>query len=281
MAPGGGGAERAATRVLGVDAAWTTGQPSGLALVDVVAGRPRLQRVARSYAEAASTLDGASIDWMVAPAAGGERWADAFDAWGDVTVAALDMPLATGAITGRRACDDALSSAYGGRKASVHSPTRARPGELASSLRDALTRRGLTLATAAAGAGRRAALIEVYPHAAIIELMGLPRRLPYKVSRRSSYWPDAAAPQRLEWVALFLDALRSALGEVVIGVAEHLPSARALLAAGPRAKIAVLKGLEDALDAVVCAWAGCEYLAGRAVPFGDDNATIWSPPPRH
>jgi predicted RNase H-like nuclease len=41
--------------------------------------------------------------------------------------------------------------------------------------------------------------------------------------------------------------------------------------------LAEFKRYEDALDALVCAWVGMEYLAGRAVPYGDDQAAIWIP----
>lgn len=34
---------------------------------------------------------------------------------------------------------------------------------------------------------------------------------------------------------------------------------------------------EDALDSLVCAWAGTEYLCGRCQPYGDDTAAIWIP----
>ena len=37
------------------------------------------------------------------------------------------------------------------------------------------------------------------------------------------------------------------------------------------------KGVEDTLDALICAWAGVEFLRGRAEPFGDADAAIWIP----
>jgi predicted RNase H-like nuclease len=40
-----------------------------------------------------------------------------------------------------------------------------------------------------------------------------------------------------------------------------------------------LKGYEDAIDAVVCAWIGCEFLAGRCVAYGDMESAIWLPDP--
>jgi predicted RNase H-like nuclease len=41
--------------------------------------------------------------------------------------------------------------------------------------------------------------------------------------------------------------------------------------------LARLKGVEDALDAIVCAWIGAEVMRGRAQPYGDETAAIWVP----
>jgi predicted RNase H-like nuclease len=43
----------------------------------------------------------------------------------------------------------------------------------------------------------------------------------------------------------------------------------------PRAR--ELEALEDQLDALVCAWAGIECLAGRLEPLGDAQPAIWCP----
>ena len=66
-------------------------------------------------------------------------------------------------------------------------------------------------------------------------------------------------------------AIRGALGDVVDGVMLELPET------GVVKSLAALKRYEDSLDALVCAWVGVEYLAGRAVPLGDDDAAIWCP----
>lgn len=39
--------------------------------------------------------------------------------------------------------------------------------------------------------------------------------------------------------------------------------------------LAELKRHEDAMDALLCAWAGARYLAGRARAHGDDTAAVW------
>jgi hypothetical protein len=49
-----------------------------------------------------------------------------------LTVVTVDMPLSTEPITGRRTADAAISRAYGGRDAAVHSPSAERPGPLAT-----------------------------------------------------------------------------------------------------------------------------------------------------
>ena len=118
---------------------------------------------------------------------------------------------------------------------------------------------------------------EVYPHAAILELAGLSFRLPYKVERRASSFKHGDAARRWQWCAVFLDVLRDQLALRIDGVDAALPSAQELLAATTRRRQAVLKGLEDVLDALVCAWVGCELLAGRTRAYGDADAAILVP----
>jgi hypothetical protein len=38
-----------------------------------------------------------------------------------------------------------------------------------------------------------------------------------------------------------------------------------------------LKRYEDALDALISAWVGVEFINGRAIPYGDDAAAVWVP----
>jgi predicted RNase H-like nuclease len=46
---------------------------------------------------------------------------------------------------------------------------------------------------------------------------------------------------------------------------------------GTVGSLARLKPYEDALDALVSAWIGLEYLAGRATALGDEQAAVWVP----
>ena len=46
---------------------------------------------------------------------------------------------------------------------------------------------------------------------------------------------------------------------------------------GGIATLAALKRYEDALDALICAWVGVEFLEGTVSAFGDGSSTIWVP----
>lgn len=296
--------------LLGIDAAWTATNPTGLALLRPEGERPRLLRIARSYDEALVIGEGESPDWLAPLKVGPDALPDVLKSWGPVALAAVDMPLARSPITGRRPADTAVSKAYGGRKAAVHSPSAERPGAVGVQLHKALEQAGLSLlttsetalatgaaanapvASATAGDGGKALaavsspapdgrwFFETYPHAAIIEMMQLSRRLPYKVGKRGSFWPYAPAETRWRWAAVQLDVLRAGLDQVIEGVATAVPSAQELLAATEKRRGPILKGVEDALDAVVCAWVAHELQAGRTQAFGDADGAILLPLPR-
>ncbi len=291
--------------LLGIDAAWTARNPTGLALLRPEGERPRLLRIARSYDEALAIGEGESPDWLAPVKVGPDAFPEVLKSWGPVALAAVDMPLAHSPITGRRAAETAVSKAYGGRKAAVHSPSAERPGAVGVQLHKALEQAGLSLlttsdsalavgATANATAGNGSQTLaaapsavpegrwffETYPHAAIIELLKLSRRLPYKVGKRSSFWPYAPAQTRWRWAAVQLDVLRAGLDQVIEGVATAVPSAQELLTATEKRRGPILKGVEDALDAVVCAWVAQELQAGRTRAFGDADGAILLPLPR-
>jgi predicted RNase H-like nuclease len=264
---------------LGIDTAWTMTQPSGVALL-ASGERLRLMRVARSYDEFNALGDPAPADWSLPVAGGPPDMTRLMEAATQVgkgeppLVVALDMPLSTQPITGRRTADNRVAQAYSARWAAPHTPTAIRPGPIADTLFSQLTALGYTWlgAESAPTVGGQPVFIETYPHPAIIELMGLTRRLPYKVARRGRY--DRELDAKASWSALAaaLDSLRAALATRIDGL-EAVPSAITL----PRR---ALKGLEDALDALVCAWVAAEFLAGRTLPYGNAHAAIWLPVPR-
>lgn len=115
------------------------------------------------------------------------------------------------------------------------------------------------------------ALLEVYPNPALIELASADRRLPYKHSKSSKYWPDVTPAVRREnlletWrrIVTLLDARIEGVGDTL-----SLPSSNA--------RGFEMKGFEDTLDAVVCAWVGACVMDGRARAYGDFEPAIWVP----
>lgn len=250
------------TVVLGIDAAWTAHNPSGLALATQDQGKWSLHSVWPSYADFldAPMLSAADLPDRVASLCG--RYPD---------LIAVDMPLSDLPITARRAADREVSRAYGGRAAATHSPSALRPGPIADRMRQELGSRGYELRHSARPDRR---LAEVYPHPALIELLQAPRRLPYKIQRAGKYWPDLPpsarrANLRIEWTRI-LKTLETLL-----------PGTRNALAMPPTdASLASLKSFEDQLDAIICAAVAVEIIEGRATSYGDATAAVWIPTPR-
>jgi len=108
-------------------------------------------------------------------------------------------------------------------------------------------------------------------------MLELKERLRYKVAKRQKYWPKSTPDERWRNVASELDRLHSALATRIAGFADKVPKAGAILDAVPKSKEVALKGIKDALDAVVCALVACEFLADRAVVRGDQYSAIWTP----
>jgi predicted RNase H-like nuclease len=115
------------------------------------------------------------------------------------------------------------------------------------------------------------ALVEVYPHPALIEILKAPRRLEYKAAKAGKYWrtlPLAVRHNNLREVwRLIVDAL----GRRIEGVHAALQPADAN-ERGWR-----LKAYEDKLDAVICAHVAIACLDGKARGCGDADSAIWIP----
>lgn len=255
--------------VLGIDAAWTARQPSGIALLVERARRGSSRRrweclaVAPSYASFLAH----ACDWRAKPV-GDPPDCDALIAackrvaGTAPDVIAIDMPLARGPFSSRRVADNEISRAYASRGLGVHTPNELRPGPIAEAMRLGFARHGYSVATATTKPGTPRALIEVFPHAAVIELLGADYRVPYKLSRTAQYWPELDLGARRRKLLRQWAAIRRALMSKIDRIA--LPPARAE------------KRYEDALDALTCAWIGMQYLDGRVRPYGDDFAAVWA-----
>ena len=263
--------------ILGIDAAWTASQPSGVALVQQQGSGWHCIRLAPSYHSFIAEAADNATDWSVTRFAGSEpgipRVLEAAEhlAGRPVDLVTLDMPVAKTPFATRREADRAVSREFSSRWCAAHSPTPTRPGALGSRMSDALSAAGYDLATTATPSPGGRQFLEVYPHPALLSLLRRPRRVPYKVSKSGRYWPHESVPARIRHLLSQFGAIYTALSEVFDGVMLELPDPDAVKS------LAALKRYEDALDALVCAWVGTEYLAGRTVPLGNDDAAIWCP----
>ncbi len=253
------------TAILGIDAAWTPHHPSGVALVARDAQRWRCVKVAPSYRAFLDAADGRAVEWDSDVVVDGPPDPHALlDASRrllrgmEVAVVTIDMPIATKRVEARRCADRRISREFGAAWCSTHSPTPTRPGEIGRLLTDGFVSAGYPVAVAGVAPAQRA-LVEVYPHPALLALTGATQRLPYKLGKAGRTW----ATVRPEWEKI-LGALRTRIDGIEL----------ALPASAPMSK---LKRWEDAIDALVCAWVGIEYVEGRARAFGDDTAAIWCP----
>lgn len=183
-------------------------------------------------------------------------------------IVAVDMPLSMSPIIRRRHSDNLVSSAYGAKHASTHTPSETRPGMISDNLRAGFETIGYPLATTQL---RGRDLIEVYPHPALIELAAAERRLPYKIAKIRKYWPDDAMDVRRRKILEIWGHITALLDAKIQGVAATL-RLPAVDARGYQ-----MKAFEDALDAVVCAWIGACVLDGRAKAYGDGESAIWVP----
>jgi len=258
--------------VLGIDAAWTADQPSGVALVR---GRGRAWTcvaIAPSYASFLALAEGRRVDWAARPIGGAPDPDALLAACGALAGArpeaiAIDMPLALAPITARRAADDAIASAFGRHGLGAHSPNAARPGPIAARMRRGLAAHGYTLATTTTAPGTPGVMLEVFPHAALLGMLGASYRVPYKLARAAQYWPALAPLARRRMLLARWRLIRRALATRIADIPLRIPRH------GP---LAALKRHEDALDALICAWVGIEYLAGRARPYGDASGSVWT-----
>jgi predicted RNase H-like nuclease len=258
--------------VLGIDAAWTTSQPSGVALAVEGSSGWELVAVESSYQRfhslACDSVERESRPSGSIPAAS-ELLRTSFSLCGrHVDLVAVDMPLSAKPITGRRESDNAVSRAYGGRKCSTHTPSESRPGKMSDRLRGEFKRMGYPLQTTSI---TTPGLVEVYPHPALVELARAPERFPYKLSKVRKYWPELSPAERRVRLYSEWDRIIALLQGELRGVASFF---RHFNLSGSGVEV---KAYEDALDAVICTWIAIKILEGQAEPFGDSESAIWIP----
>ena len=263
--------------VLGIDAAWTTSQPSGVALIQDGLDGWHVLCVAPSYETFLKAARGTPVDWKGAKVPGGTPdisvLLDAARnlAANNVDLIAFDIPLAHTKIETRRPSDSAISKAFGGKGCSTHSPNSKRPGPLSDEIMRQLRTLGYSLETTNPSIVSTRRAIEVYPHPALLVLLDRDYRVPYKVSNSSKYWKGESVKDRIDRLltefARICEPLQNALGD--LGFALPLKA--------DIQNLSTLKRYEDALDALVCAWVGQQHLHGNTTPYGDNDSAIWVP----
>lgn len=257
--------------VLGIDAAWTENEPSGVALWARQDERWRCLRVAPSYESFCNhgfswgdhvrggKPDVSKLLSVCASLTGGDC----------IAVVAVDMPLSTQPIIGRRVADNRVSQQFGARKCAVHSPSIVRPGKVGEALNEDFISAKYELAVSSNN-HLPLALLEVYPHVALLSLMQANERLKYKVSKSSHYWDCSIEDRKRLLVRQWSDIIQR-LQQEVDGIELQFPAAPEQLS------LQHLKRYEDAIDGLVCAWMATKYLAKDATPLGDGTAAIWIP----
>jgi predicted RNase H-like nuclease len=260
------------TLILGIDAAWSRKNPSGVALVATNPNRPRLIRAAPSYEH--FVRDTPPEDWGAPSDSCAnlcQLLVEAQKIAGEpVSVITVDMPVAQSPVRKRRCCDIMISKEFGGRWCSTHSPTKERPGTISDTFFEDAVKAGFRLKTIGSD-GAQPALLEVYPHVALLELCEAERRLPYKLSKRAKNFSTLRPSGRL-------DAVMDEWSKIIVCLESRIDT-DLNLDRGIKG-LRVWKAWEDVIDAIVCCWVGVEWLAGRAKAYGDDDAAIWVPRPQ-
>lgn len=260
--------------VLGIDAAWTSANPSGVAVAIKQSSSWNLRAVEASYenffASAEKALPDIRPTGSLPDVAKLLASSKSFAGTG-VDLVAIDMPLSLEPITAYRESDRAVAQSYGSRNCSPHTPSANRPGQISDNLRIDFHRAGYPLLTSEIASR---GIIEVYPHPALVELSSASNRLPYKASKTKKYWPASDLGERKRLLHAQWCKIARLLTNKIEGVDDFLRVPPLEVAGWKR------KAFEDKLDAVICTWVGICTLEGNARPYGDEKSAIWIPSSR-
>lgn len=264
--------------VLGIDAAWTSHNPSGVSLWQRRQGRWKCVRVSPSYAAFSGTIaepDCHQVDVKKILSTCRSLIGDC-----PIAVVGVDMPIGKGPITGRRAADNEVSKRFSKQHCATHSPTPTRPGKVGELLSTQFSEAGFKPVFEANAIAP--ALIEVYPHVSLLAIAryGCPTgrpyneniRLPYKASKTKTYWKHVPIADRKKRLILVWRDIMARLEQFAdISSVYKLPDNLEGLS------FEALKPYEDQIDALVCAWTATQFVEGRLVPMGDQDSAIWVP----
>lgn len=218
---------------IGIDLAWRGDKnPSGGAVLSGDRQRAQLVDVNSSIASCSAVLDYISHHATAR------------------TFVAIDAPLIINNQTGQRCCETLIGERYGSRHASCHtSNLTLYPRPASVDLAKELTLRGFKHASDPADTRKQRVMLEVYPHAALLELFELSRILKYK---KGSVETRRSGQRELQRRLSDMAGLDPPL-ECTTKLSEFLAIDTNSL------RGAALKANEDALDAIVCAYIAYHY----------------------
>ncbi len=217
---------------LGIDLAWSDGKTSGMCALKRTSGQ---WEVVESVAEPWPNCK--IVDWTL-------------DHAGRTTVVAIDAPLWIPNETGVRSCDRTVASKYAKYLIGVHSCNRRRFADFPrnEAIREELMDRGGFVEAPERGSR---VFFETYPHPAIVNVLRLSKRVPYKKGR------VAKRRRRLRWLAEML------LAELPIAsptVAKSNPLDEVLRPDFDGLRGKALKAAEDRIDGLVCAYCAASWI---------------------
>ena len=224
-------------KAIGVDLAWSPRNPTAAAVADLQDGRWTIIEVAGDLVSNANVAD-----FIDAAAAGGPG------------IVGIDAPLVVPKSTGIRRADALVNTLFRRYNAGVHPANRhslGRYGGLrAEALVAELEARGFRHNPRIHQRRPTRTFFELYPHAALVALFGLPRILEYKSRGRgrplAHRWREFARYQRL------LERLRTMDPPKRVGSEWTRAPVRGLRGNG-------LKTFEDELDAITCTYIAAYY----------------------
>ena len=181
----------------------------------------------------------------------------------------IDAPLIINNATGQRPCEHTLSQEYGSRYASCHaSNTTLYPNAASTLLSNHLSASNFNHL---GNPNKERWQIECYPHPALIEILDLPRRLPYK---------KGTVAERKQGQVNLANHLKSLENSNILKLTIDNASRVCLNEDHIRAQAGTsLKQNEDSLDSIICAYIGALYasMVSRKIFGSIDTGYIYVP----
>mgnify|MGYP000125133586 CR=1 FL=1 len=251
---------------IGLDLAWSSRNPSGVATLQVEIGDPDAQTLTgRLLDSRILQTDPEIVDYIQAQAGG------------DPCLVAVDAPLRVPNLSGQRRAEAELNRVFRAYAAGAHPANRRlleKNGQVrGETLVQALSHHGFREQASIERGSLARQITEVFPHSAMVSLFGLRRTLKYKARPRRSW------PEREQAWQLYQQHLRSLTNaDPALRGHETLLQVEVGSLRGHQ-----LKNYEDQVDALLCAYIalyGFRWGSERCHSFGSlQEGHIFTPLP--